>query len=29
VAAGIGFDDAQLVKAVESLGYKVKGILDR
>jgi len=29
VAAGNGFDDAQLVKAVESLGYKVKGILDR
>lgn len=29
MVAGEGFDDAQLVKAVESLGYKVKGILDR
>ena len=29
MVAGEGFDAARLVKAVESLGYKVKGILDR
>jgi copper chaperone CopZ len=26
VAAGSGFDDAQLTRAIESLGYRVKGI---
>jgi copper chaperone CopZ len=29
LVAGNGFDDAQLARAVESLGYKVKGIFDR
>ncbi len=29
LVAGSGFDDARLARAVESLGYKVKGIVDR